>query len=1231
MHNLVDNQERTFKEVLLGQGNLTSHRHFAFASGYLYLSGLRELAELLDRVALARAKNDNLTLRVLMGRQTDSETRVAVKLMNRAERRLEAEGTLRANLEKELVEEDTFGPEVEEGPTKDFMTTLLALMKPDGGGFRGLEIRVLPDQVLHAKAYLFSDEKPAPGEGLQKTHMGNGYALAGSANLTRQGLTTNLELGLGSKNATEVVAMSAWFERLWEKAEPVNDTLLDEVSTLWPLSQPSLEDLFLRMQYLLIKDELEAPPVFDGDAIQLTQFQLESVAEARQRIEAYGGVMLSHVVGLGKTYMGAKLLKVLSRQHGIRQIVVFCPKSVTQEWIEALKSFKVFDSPESARARVISVDMVGQHPSLEEIEEGATDTLFTERVTKAGVQTWNGELVSMAELVLVDESHRLRNSSATTYQNMKRILENVQGRARRLSVNAPTGGGVIFCTATPMAKEAVDLFRQLELFWKQRWIPGTDLDWDQAVKVVQKEEADPAPKDQEPEVEPVQPPLHHPDALLPVQERLKERPRDSIKDRIVEAVRNAFMVRRTRGNVARKDDTGRSFVLVGKDHRLYFPQRALRTLRVGFFSGNESQYDDVLTAIGERGEDPVPGISLAFAAFDLLEYLHRESPRGPLDEARLTKLGATAEDLRWYRNRNVGPRLRGAMRSLLFKRLDSSPYALYMTLSRMTARVKFMQDQLGEAQLPLPTAKELRAFFANLELEDDPFFEFKTTKPSTHFDLKRLKKDLDSDLQILESLMDGLKDYRPNNAKVAEEWDLKLRALIGILNGKKDYLPKGELSRLEKALNGKNLKDAKILIFTQYADTVTYLDGVLRSTLKPDRALSFLAVTSSTDLYSAKGRFSPSTMSPAWDEARLQEHGGRVDILLATDRLSEGSNLQEAQVVINYDLPWAPHTLIQRVGRVDRLKSGHEVVLQINFLVDTHIEGQLNLEALVKRRMEQIHRHIGEDSKVVHESETLNERALRLILSENPEGLESLDPDDHRFSRPNMVRFFRDLKERDPERLERIQSMRLHHRAAYGSDDASRLAGAVMVAVPGKDRKELTHPPRLVHPPLDGRYLLESEAMELIQPTTSASIEAWSRAHWADLAKVMGAAKLPTSVRTSGAKDELLAKWRKLLRRAEDHQVLDPVFSELLKDQWSRWSDLRKDEAERFKLPPVKEKAFPVEDPEAWKAAWEPWMERFQEIARGSEESDSREIAAATDKSILGVALVPVIEAKTTE
>ncbi|MBS0174242.1 MAG: DEAD/DEAH box helicase family protein, partial [Nitrospira sp.] len=485
--NLVDNQSpNTHKDVLNSKGTKPVHQHMAFAAGYVYLSGLRELRPILQRVADARGNGLNDSLRVLMGRSTDKETHTWVaQTQNKAERR-NAASEEAVKVAEELGDSKAFKPGSDEVETLEFLDLLKGLMTLNEGGFTGLEFRIIPDRVLHAKAYLFTDDKPVEGQGLSDTYDGSGYALAGSANLTHQGLTRNLELGLGSSNAPELKAMAAWFEKLWVEAVPVNETLLDEAQQHWPMQQPSLEDLFLRMQYLLVEQELDTPlEAQQHGGLPLADFQLESISEARWRLEQRGGVMLAHVVGLGKTFMGAKLLKALARRHGLRQILVFCPRPVRSDWIAALKEFEVFKDAGAIARRVISVDMLGQHATPEEIETGADDTLYEDQTYSNLNIRWEGSLLAAAELILVDESHRLRNPNGKNYKNLKRAIEDMQVRAKRLSPEAPGGGGVIFCTATPIAKEVSDVFRQLELFWKEKWIPGSEIGWDEAVKIVQ--------------------------------------------------------------------------------------------------------------------------------------------------------------------------------------------------------------------------------------------------------------------------------------------------------------------------------------------------------------------------------------------------------------------------------------------------------------------------------------------------------------------------------------------------------------------------------------------------------------------------------------------------------------------------------------------------------------------------------------------------------------------------
>ena len=1231
MSNLVDNQGHTFRDVLNSRGTKDVHKHMAFASGYVYLSGLRELMPILRRIAEARRADGVENLRLLMGRSTDKSTHAWVA-MNMAERRNAAEGEA-MGIAGELADSKVFSPEADEDETKTFLDLLTELMTPGSNGFMGLELRVIPDAVLHAKAFLFTDEKPAEGDGLREDYDGSGFALAGSANLTAQGLVRNLELGLGSGSCPDLKAMAAWFEKLWIQAVPVNAALLDETRQHWPLHQPSLEDLFLRMQYLLVEAELDTEPAEQlVNEPELADFQLESIAEARQRIEQYGGVMLAHVVGLGKTYMGAKLMKTLARRHGLRQMLVFCPKAVTADWEAALRRFQVFQDPGAVKHRVVSIDMLGTHATLRDIEdaleegtEAPLDTLFEDH------GNWEGSLLAAAELILVDESHRMRNISAKNYQNLQRAIENMQGRAKVLSPQAPAGGGVIFCTATPIAKEVEDLFRQVELFWKERWIPGSEVEWDEALNIL-KEASEPAtvatpagailePLDgvaQDEEGEEGE--ANEPRVAIPV-----GAPADDLEaERVAEAVRNAFLVRRTRGNVARKDpDTARSYVGLGADRRLYFPSRQLKTLSVGFFSEDPAMYERFLERLGHRQAEPEPGVSLTFATYDLLQCLHR-LPDGSINVAALRKAGATDEDLVWYSTRDLGNRLRGAMRSLLFKRLDSSPYALHQTLQRMRERVEFMIVASDQPEIPLPTAKELKEFL-QAQQDDELFPGFTRMKPSSHFNIPRLKSLLNSDLGLIDEMIEDVAQFHPSDPGVAAEWDPKVRALLGILNGEKGGLKPGVLSELSSKLGEPALDQAKVLIFTQYADTVTYLAGVLEAHLRPDRKHRFLALTPEVDIVKAKGRFSPSTMPEPWSVAQVAHAGGRVDILLATDKLSEGCNLQEANVVVNYDLPWAPHTLIQRVGRVDRLKSENENILQINFLVDEHIEEQLSLEALVHRRMQQIHKHIGEDNKVVREDETLNDRALKRILLEDSEGLDVADPDDHDFSRTNMVRRLRSLRETDPERFGQIRSMRLNQRAAWKGAPFGSIPGAVMVD--GRNAAGIVHAPRLMLSPRDHVRLLEADALKLIAPKPGAATVKWGSDRWRQIVEALDDPATPGSSagRKRPVKNTNWKKWVDLVGRALDSGVLNAEFGELLRDRLHRWSVLRGDEAKKYRLPILKIKAFPANDVEAWHLTWDEWLAKFELVSRGNQQDGPDESEApAVDEFKLGVALVPV-------
>src|SRR5208337_5634636 len=108
-------------------------------------------------------------------------------------------------------------------------------------------------------------------------------------------------------------------------------------------------------------------------------------------------------------------------------------------------------------------------------------------------------------------------------------------------------------------------------------------------------------------------------------------------------------------------------------------------------------------------------------------------------------------------------------------------------------------------------------------------------------------------------------------------------------------------------------------------------------------------------------------------EYKFHKDESEITLLVATDVLSEGLNLQDGDKIINYDLHWNPVRLIQRFGRIDRIGSEHDVVYGFNFLPETGIERHLQLTQKLHNRIQEIHDTIGEDSAILDSTEQLNE------------------------------------------------------------------------------------------------------------------------------------------------------------------------------------------------------------------------------------------------------------------
>lgn len=275
------------------------------------------------------------------------------------------------------------------------------------------------------------------------------------------------------------------------------------------------------------------------------------------------------------------------------------------------------------------------------------------------------------------------------------------------------------------------------------------------------------------------------------------------------------------------------------------------------------------------------------------------------------------------RGREMG--IRKLMRTNLLKRLESSVYSFTMTLNKTIETYNKMIDNISNNNI------------THYTIDDDNEEEFVLESKSAninynHIDILAYRNALLNDLQILNEIKDCV-DF--DNSKD----DIKLNKLHEEI-----------INKIENPLNGNN---KKILIFSAFADTIRYLYDSLHLTLKENYNLDSAIVTGSgTTFNNTIGNnysfsdvlyhFSPVSKSAFVDT--------EIDILFATDCISEGQNLQDCDMVINYDIHWNPVRLIQRFGRIDRIGSTNSKIQMVNFWPEMELDKYINLENIIKEK-----------------------------------------------------------------------------------------------------------------------------------------------------------------------------------------------------------------------------------------------------------------------------------------
>jgi superfamily II DNA or RNA helicase len=426
-HDIVDN--RTDKLVDHIRRILPTTKAAHFAVGYFFLSGLESVAGQLANVRDLRLLIGNTSSRATIEQIAEGYRRLeqvqnaaeALAYPRRTDMALAAEATA-ANVGQTAALLD------QTDQAEQLVSTLVRLIEEGR-----LHVRVYTKGRLHAKAYIFDYGPVYDLLGNELPREEKGMAIVGSSNFTLAGVTSNTELNVlvhGNANHAE---LSRWFEDLWAESQDFEAHLMQELRNSWPLAQVTPYQVYLKTLYELVRDQLEGAEAArflwrDDITAVLTEFQEQAVRQAVQMIERYGGCFVSDVVGLGKSYIGAAIVKQFERRDRARSLII-CPAPLVEMWEHYNEAYQL-------NARVLSVGL------LREDEQYGPEWML------------HDDRYRYRDFVLVDESHNFRHTGNQRYRVLESFLATDDRRC-------------VFLTATPRNKTAWDIYNQLRLFHQQ--------------------------------------------------------------------------------------------------------------------------------------------------------------------------------------------------------------------------------------------------------------------------------------------------------------------------------------------------------------------------------------------------------------------------------------------------------------------------------------------------------------------------------------------------------------------------------------------------------------------------------------------------------------------------------------------------------------------------------------------------------------------------------------------
>ena len=312
-------------------------------------------------------------------------------------------------------------------------------------------------------------------------------------------------------------------------------------------------------------------------------------------------------------------------------------------------------------------------------------------------------------------------------------------------------------------------------------------------------------------------------------------------------------------------------------------------------------------------------------------------------------------------NKNSGQTLSGLYRILLFKRLESSIYSFVISLERLKEKEITLLDEIQKYGWDTIRKQRQKEHNKSAIEDDDELADWIEEYTIEADNDQNMQEDIElmikNDLQQIDNFFNIHIDRIRSDDATYDYHDPKINKLKEILESNQ----------------GK-----KILIFSQYVDTVDYLYRNLKSFISSKDQIIDCVIGSneSTPLgtdHSTDKKIN--LFAPKTNEYEIKSEDVPIDILIATDSLSEGVNLQDSSIVVNYDLPWNPMKIVQRVGRVDRIGSTEQTNV-FNILPDERLDVFLTLLEKLKSKIENVVNIIGKESYILSEDEEINPRII---------------------------------------------------------------------------------------------------------------------------------------------------------------------------------------------------------------------------------------------------------------